>query len=489
MILLIILSIFISLRVQVVQPHGRLIEPPSRSSMWRYGFHSPPNYNDHELYCGGYSRQWQKNGGKCGICGDPWDSNVPRDNEAGGIFGQGIITRKYEKGSPIKIRIQLTANHMGYFEFRICPNNNKKQPASQKCLDQYVLEKRNAPGTKYYPGPGAKIFETTYSLPTGLTCSQCVLQWKYVAGNNWGMCKNGTGAVGCGPQEEFRACSDITITELDGSADDTANDIFDPIQYTPTVSTSTTTMSSTTSDIEFVDNNDLDADVSYEDRLAEELRWESMILIILASILFTGVFFCSFFLYFLKIKDVMQNFNKKRDLSSPYLEGGSNGKSCDFITKSKKKKVTISSELPTIYTNEAVLEELESEASSENGNPVPPPRIKKLIAASANGGPPPRLATINARGPIQRPSLPPPTAPDDIPLLKTPPILQISHPTSVTINGVSVARSVPLQDSIGVIAQARLALANDEIPDSSVESTTLPPPPVPTTKPPTMDEE
>ncbi len=42
--------------------------------MWRYGFDTPPNYNDHELYCGGFSRQWRTNGGKCGICGDPWDS-------------------------------------------------------------------------------------------------------------------------------------------------------------------------------------------------------------------------------------------------------------------------------------------------------------------------------------------------------------------------------------------------------------------------------
>lgn len=38
-----------------------------------------------------------------------------------------------------------------------------------------------------------------------------MLQWRYIAGNNWGMCDDGTGAVGCGPQEEFRACADITI--------------------------------------------------------------------------------------------------------------------------------------------------------------------------------------------------------------------------------------------------------------------------------------
>jgi hypothetical protein len=40
-----------------------------------------------------------------------------------------------------------------------------------------------------------------------------VLQWKYIAGNNWGQCADGTGAVGCGPQEEFRACSDISVGE------------------------------------------------------------------------------------------------------------------------------------------------------------------------------------------------------------------------------------------------------------------------------------
>ena len=41
---------------------------------YRYGFATPPNYNDHELYCGGFTRQWRDNSGKCGICGDPWNT-------------------------------------------------------------------------------------------------------------------------------------------------------------------------------------------------------------------------------------------------------------------------------------------------------------------------------------------------------------------------------------------------------------------------------
>lgn len=93
--------------------HGRLIEPPSRASAWRYGFQTPPDYNDHELYCGGFTRQWKRNGGKCGECGDAWDMPEPRPHENGGQWGQGVIVRSYLPGSEITIRVELTASHMG----------------------------------------------------------------------------------------------------------------------------------------------------------------------------------------------------------------------------------------------------------------------------------------------------------------------------------------------------------------------------------------
>lgn len=32
-----------------------------------------------------------------------------------------------------------------------------------------------------------------------------------MAGNNWGKCDDGTERVGCGPQEQFRACADVSI--------------------------------------------------------------------------------------------------------------------------------------------------------------------------------------------------------------------------------------------------------------------------------------
>ena len=34
--------------------HGRLLDPPGRNAMWRQGFDNPVNYNDDEVYCGGF---------------------------------------------------------------------------------------------------------------------------------------------------------------------------------------------------------------------------------------------------------------------------------------------------------------------------------------------------------------------------------------------------------------------------------------------------
>lgn len=31
------------------------MDPPSRNAMWRFGFPNPVNYNDNELFCGGYA--------------------------------------------------------------------------------------------------------------------------------------------------------------------------------------------------------------------------------------------------------------------------------------------------------------------------------------------------------------------------------------------------------------------------------------------------
>lgn len=46
----------------------------------------------------------------------------------------------------------------------------------------YGDEPAMAHDTKYFPGAGSKVFEMRYNLPRNLTCTQCILQWRYIAG-------------------------------------------------------------------------------------------------------------------------------------------------------------------------------------------------------------------------------------------------------------------------------------------------------------------
>ncbi|KAF2894295.1 hypothetical protein ILUMI_11887, partial [Ignelater luminosus] len=87
---------------------------------------------------------------------------------------------------------------------------------TQDCLDKTILkiikpqDSSRYSDVRYYPKEGNKVYQMKYRLPK-ISCTRCVLQWRYIAENNWGTCPNGTEQVGCGPQEEFRACADITI--------------------------------------------------------------------------------------------------------------------------------------------------------------------------------------------------------------------------------------------------------------------------------------
>ena len=45
---------FIATLFSCVYGHGRIISPPGRSTMWRFGYGTPHNYNDNQLFCGGF---------------------------------------------------------------------------------------------------------------------------------------------------------------------------------------------------------------------------------------------------------------------------------------------------------------------------------------------------------------------------------------------------------------------------------------------------
>ncbi|XP_065665042.1 uncharacterized protein LOC105849643 [Hydra vulgaris] len=204
-----IATILISLAPQI-NGHGYLQNPPARNSMWRFGFNTPANYNDNELFCGGATVMNMNNGGRCGVCGDPWHEK-DQPHMDGGSYDKGIIVKTYKKGQIIDLEILLTTSHMGYFEIRVGDfSKTKTSGDSIGKLNGELLELVKG-GTKFAVTEwGRFLYKYQVRLPSNLKCERCVLQWWYKGGNNWG-CEGGKCGMGLGPQEHFVNCADIKI--------------------------------------------------------------------------------------------------------------------------------------------------------------------------------------------------------------------------------------------------------------------------------------
>ena len=57
--------------------------------------------------------------------------------------------QSYRANSDIDLGVELTANHRGYFEFRICQLDNVKAVETDKCFDRYVLQRSDGQGARY----------------------------------------------------------------------------------------------------------------------------------------------------------------------------------------------------------------------------------------------------------------------------------------------------------------------------------------------------
>ena len=128
-----------------------------------------------------------------------------------GKYANNIITKTYKKGQAIKVLVDLTSNHRGYFRFRV--GNIGKLPMTEEKLT-HVL-KQPSGGERWYLKTGSNgLFTISLQLPKDLTCDHCVMQWWYKVGNNWGCDTNGTCGLGHGEkQESFVNCADISITD------------------------------------------------------------------------------------------------------------------------------------------------------------------------------------------------------------------------------------------------------------------------------------
>ena len=78
--------------------------------------------------------------------------------------------------------VELTSSHLGYFEFRLCPKQSAQELVTQECLDRYLLQLSNGSTRYQVPDYTATWYDVMLKLPDGVTCDNCVIQWKYTTG-------------------------------------------------------------------------------------------------------------------------------------------------------------------------------------------------------------------------------------------------------------------------------------------------------------------
>lgn len=178
------------------------------------------------------------NKGKCGICGDPYDK--ARIHETGGLMATNTTTRNYFPGSSIDIMIDIVANHGGLFRFEVCWRDDLNVTETEDCFEELPISGRRMRMRHYHrehiigreeSGASNKStkfdplfdYELDPSLPNGMvslsvdlpqdkTCEHCIFRWHWTVANNWGTCTDGSGAIGCGYQEVYRNCADVSVS-------------------------------------------------------------------------------------------------------------------------------------------------------------------------------------------------------------------------------------------------------------------------------------
>jgi hypothetical protein len=203
--------------------HGFMVDPPARNL--RSGEDCP-----HCLNAGGpwlvYGASRHFPNGRHGVCGDPHGDRRPA-HEAGGRLDNGRrVVRTYRRGSVITIKIEVTADHKGYFEFKACPAPSRgggateRRQVTQRCFDAHPLRNADDGSKKWWlRGPGEGTHRMRFRLPKNLRCERCVLQWHWVSANSCrppgaspgyasGMCACGKE---CAQPEEFWNCADVRV--------------------------------------------------------------------------------------------------------------------------------------------------------------------------------------------------------------------------------------------------------------------------------------
>lgn len=167
----------LAMKITPALGHGRMTKPKSR--------------NDYANSLGKEFNQNSLNKPTNGGCGAAEGKNYDLPPADVGWKTQAV----YNPGQEIDVDVTLSVHHWGHFEFFGCPIS-QGQTASESCFNQYPLEfvrdlRFNAPKDPSYPRraylPPASMgtsYSYTLKLPSNLSGSIVLIQWRYTTGNS-----------------------------------------------------------------------------------------------------------------------------------------------------------------------------------------------------------------------------------------------------------------------------------------------------------------
>lgn len=109
--------------------HGYIQKPAARNACWQKGFQDTcgEEWTMDEKNCGGFAAQWRKNGGKCGVCGDPYHEKIQKYVYPGS-HASGTITGTYLEGQEIELEVMSSRASLphGIFTLRNCKRSHSR---------------------------------------------------------------------------------------------------------------------------------------------------------------------------------------------------------------------------------------------------------------------------------------------------------------------------------------------------------------------------